>query len=120
MFSPNVWLYLFVVITQFVYGLYVGQQIEPPAAYSLLHWYAQLWVISWWLLTDSRKRDMALVYDIGFFLYLVWPLVMPYYLVKTRGLRGLLAVLGFCGAYLGASLAGIIVSASIAAFNAEP
>jgi hypothetical protein len=120
MSSPNVWLYVFVVITQFVYGLYLGLEIEPPAAYSLLHWYAQLWIIGWWLLTDSRKRDMALVYDIGFFLYLAWPLVMPYYPVKTRRLRGLLVILVFSGAYLGASLAGVILSVSIAVFHAQP
>ena len=120
MSSPSVWLYLFVVITQFVYGLYAAQQIEPPAAYSVLLRFAQVWTIGWWLLTDSRKRNVALVYDIGFFLYLAWPLVMPYYLIKTRGLRGLFVVLGFCGAYLGASLAGIMVSVTIAVFNAEP
>jgi hypothetical protein len=35
---------------------------------------------------------------------------MPYYLLKTRGAKGLLIVLGFVGAYLGAALAGIVLS----------
>jgi len=47
-------------------------------------------------------------------------MVMPYYLVKTRGLRGLLVILGFSGAYLGASLAGVILSVLIAVFYAQP
>ena len=74
--SPTVLLYSFVVITQFAYGLYLGQQIEPPGAYTLLHWAAQLWIIGWWLRTDSRKRGVAAVYDLGFFLYIAWPLVI--------------------------------------------
>src|SRR5438132_11353764 len=110
--SPTVFLYTFVVITQFAYGLYLGQQIEAPGAYTLLHWAAQLWIIGWWLRTDSRKRGIIWVYDLGFFLCIAWPIVMPYYLVKTRGAKGLLVILGFVGTYLGAAIVGIIVSVS--------
>ena len=108
--SPTVLLYSFVVITQFAYGLYVGQQLEAPAGYTLLHWAAQLWIVGWWLRTDSRKRGVVWVYDLGLFLCIAWPLVMPYYLVKTRGARGLLVILGFIGAYVGAAILGIILS----------
>jgi len=54
--SPTVLLYSFVVITQLGFGIYLGQQIEAPGAYTLLHWAAQLWIIGWWLRRDSRKR----------------------------------------------------------------
>ena len=111
--SPTVLLYSFVVITQFAYGLYVGQQLEAPAGYTLLHWAAQLWIVGWWLRTDSRKRGVVWVYDLGFFLCIAWPLVMPYYLVKTRGARGLLVILGFIGAYVGAAILGIILSLTV-------
>jgi polyferredoxin len=107
-------LYSFVIITQFAYGLYLGQQIEAPGAYALLHWAAQLWIIGWWLRTDSRKRGVVWVYDLGFFLWIAWPLVMPYYLVKTRGAKGLLVILGFMGAYVGAAILGIILSVTVA------
>jgi hypothetical protein len=50
------------------------------------------------------------VYDLGFFLYLAWPIVMPYYLIKTRGAKGLLVMLGFVAAYVGAAIIGIILS----------
>lgn len=111
---PTVLLYSFVIVTQFAYGLYLGQQIEAPGAYELLHWAAQLWIIGWWLRTDSRKRRVAWVYDLGFFLCIAWPLVMPYYLVKTRGAKGLLVILGFMGAYVGATIVGIILSVAVA------
>jgi polyferredoxin len=112
--SPTVLLYSFVVITQFAYGLYLGQQIETPGAYTLLHWAAQLWIIGWWLRTDSLKRGVVWVYDLGFFLCIAWPFVVLYYLVKTRGAKGLLVVLGFIGAYVGATMVGVILSVTVA------
>lgn len=117
--SPTVLLYAFVVITQFVYGLYLGQQIEEPGAYTLLHWAAQLWIFGWWSWTDARKRGFVWVYDLGFFLCIAWPIVMPYYLVRTRGAKGFLVVLGFVSAYLGAGMVGIIVSVSIAVLRGQ-
>ncbi|SRR6266496_2335610 len=117
--SPTVLLYSFVVITQFGYGLYLGRQMETPPAYTLLHWAAQLWIIGWWLRSDSRKRNVAWVYDLGFFLCIAWPLVMPYYLVKTRGAKGLLVILGFVGAYVGAAMAGIIVSVATGVLSGQ-
>ncbi len=111
--SPTVLLYTFVVITQFAYGIYFGQQTYAPGAYTLLHWAAQLWIIGWWLRTDSRKRGVVWVYDLGFFLCIAWPIVMPYYLVKTRGVKGIFVVLGFVGAYVGATIAGIIFSVAL-------
>ena len=112
--SPTMLLYAFVVITQFAYGLYIGRQIEAPAAYSLLQGAAQLWIIGWWLRTDSRKRRVVWVYDLGFFLCIAWPLVMPYYLIKSRGAKGLLVVVSFIGAYVGATIIGIILSVTVA------
>jgi hypothetical protein len=69
-----------------------------------------LWAVGWWLRTDCRKRNVAVVYDLGLFLYLAWPIVMPYYLVKTRGAKGLLLILSFIVAYAGAAMLGILVS----------
>ena len=117
--SPTVLLYSFVVATQLGYGLYLGQQMETPPAYNLLHWAAQLWIIGWWLRSDSRKRGVPWVYDLGFFLCIAWPVVMPYYLVKTRGAKGLLVILGFVAAYVGAALAGIIISVTFAVLSGQ-
>lgn len=115
--SPTALLYAFVVITQFGFGLYLGRQMEAPPGYTLIHWAAQLWIIGWWLRSDSRQRRVAWIYDLGFFLGLAWPLIMPYYLVKTRGARGLLVILGFIAAYYGAAVAGVIVSVATVALS---
>jgi len=108
--SPTVLLYSFLVITQFAYGLYRGRQLEAPALYTLLDWVAQLWIIGWWLRTDSRKRGFVWVHDLGLFLYVAWPLVVAYYLLKTRGAKGLLVILALIGAYVVATIAGMILA----------
>src|ERR1700682_2197777 len=86
--SPTTLLYLLVLITQIGRGIYLGLQIEPSGAFTLLSWVALLWIVGWWLRADSRKRGIAWVYDMGFFLNIAWPLIMPYYLVKSRGPGG--------------------------------
>src|SRR5947207_218276 len=108
--SPAPLLYSFVVITQFAYGAYLGAQLEFPAAVTLLFTVGLLWAVGWWLRTDSRRRGALSVYDLGFFLYLAWPIVMPYYLIKTRGAKGLLVILGFVAAYVGAAIIGMVLS----------
>jgi hypothetical protein len=108
--SPAPLLYLFVVITQFAFGAYLGAQFEFPAAATLLFTVGLLWAVGWWLRTDRRRRGVLSVYDLGFFLFLAWPIVMPYYLIKTRGAKGLLVMLGFVAAYVGAEIIGIILS----------
>jgi hypothetical protein len=42
---------------------------------------------------------------------------MPYYLVRTRGAKGLLLILGVIVVYAGAAMLGILVSASLIALR---
>jgi hypothetical protein len=107
--SPTALLYLFLIITQATTGVYLAREAEPPPAFSLLYTLGLLWAVGWWLREDSRKRGVGWVFDLGLFLYVAWPIVMPYYLLKTRGAKGLLVILAFAGAYVGALLAGALL-----------
>lgn len=105
--SPAGLLYVFVAVTQFASGIYLASEVEPPPAFTLLYPFAFLWVIGWWLMRDSRERAVKWVFDLGLFLYIAWPFVMPYYLFKTRGVRAFVTLLLFAVAYLGALFAGM-------------
>jgi len=102
-------LYLFLIITQFVTGVYLASGLEQPPIFVLLYFFAFLWIIGWWLQEDARRRGISWVYDSGFLLYVAWPLVMPYYLLKSRGAKGILVVLAFIGVYIGAAVLGMVV-----------
>jgi len=38
-----------------------------------------------WIRSDARARKIALVHDLGLFVLIAWPVVIPWYAVKTRG-----------------------------------
>ena len=102
-------LYLFVVVGQVAQGFYAARGIEPPPGYTLTYALGFIWMIGRWMLRDSRERGISLVYDQGMFLYIVWPIIMPYYLIKTRGSKGLRVIFAFVVAYIGALVIGIIL-----------
>ena len=107
--SPTVLLYVYLIFMQIAYGIYVAAELESPPAFTVVDYVGNLWIIGWWLLTNSRKRGIAWVYDIGFFLSIAWPFIMLYYLLKTRGAKGLLVILAFAGTYIVASIVGVIL-----------
>lgn len=105
--SPTALLYIYLTLMQIAHGIYFASEIEPPPAFTLIDTVGLLWIVGWWLLTDSRKRGVALVYDIGFFLSIAWPFIMPYYLLKTRGAKGLPLILAFVSIFFGAVVVGM-------------
>jgi hypothetical protein len=106
--SPAALLYIYLILMRVAYGVYLAADFEPPPAFALAYFAGFLWIVGWWLLTDSRKRGISWVYDLGLFLAIAWPFIMPYYLIKTRGAKGLLAILAFVGTYIIASAVGAI------------
>ena len=107
--SPSGLLYLFLVLTQIVAGAYSASGLEPPASFTLIYIFAFLWIIGWWLRVDSRRRGLSWVFDMGLFLYVAWPFILPYYVVKSRGTKGLLVILYFVAVYIGATIAGVVL-----------
>ena len=102
-------LYIFAVLTQVASGIYLASERELPPAFRLMYMLGFLWIIGWWLVRDSRERGVGWAYDMGLFLYIAWPFIMLYYLLKTRGAQGLWVILCFTGVYVGALLAGMML-----------
>ena len=114
-FTPaGVLVFVTLALMSFVEGVYVNLVIEQPAIYGLLVKAAELWVVSWWLLDDSRRRGVQWVYDMGFFLALAWPFIILYYLFKTRGVRALLTIGAFAVVCLIAATAGAVATILLA------
>jgi hypothetical protein len=107
LFSPAGLVYIYLVFMQIAYGVYVSAEFEPPPAFTLVYSVGSLWIVGWWLFTDSRQRGIGWVYDMGLFLSIAWPFILPYYLLKTRGAKGLLVILAFVGTYIVASVVGV-------------
>ena|SRR5437763_1469689 len=57
-------------------------------------------LMTYWLRKDGRINETWSVWDFGFFIYMAWPIVVPYHLVRTRRLRGLLPIAAFLGTFI--------------------
>ncbi len=115
--SPAGLLYIYLIIMQVAHGIYAAAELEPPPAFILVDYVGLIWLIGWWLLRDSRKRGVAWVYDMGLFLSIAWPFIMPYYLIKTRGSNGGLVIFGFVGAYMLSAMVGVAVYVLLVTLN---
>ena len=51
-------------------------------------------LLAWWVIRDMRARSAPAPYEFGAFVLFAWPLVVPYYLYRTRGRKGLLLGVG--------------------------
>lgn len=56
-------------------------------------------LITMWTAEDSKRFGISRHLGFGLLVLLLWPLVLLYYLPKTRGLEGLVNYIGFWGLY---------------------
>jgi hypothetical protein len=74
-----------------------------------------LGLLTFWVDTDSQRWPQIYrpSFDIGLFMYLIWILYLPYYLIRTRGRLGWLWLLGLIVLlYLGTLMQWVVYAAS--------
>ncbi len=65
---------------------HLGMPGEPAILESL----SQQLFIALWVYLDRKGRHLNLPFEFEAFVFFAWPILLPYYLVKSRGARGLL------------------------------
>ena len=80
-----------------VTALYVAVALDPAPILGLFVSIAPLTAVCLWLQKDARRTGVGSVLDWGFFLWLFWPVVIPWYAFKTRGLSGWRLAAGLIG-----------------------
>ena len=103
-------LYAYVIAGPIIRGGYDVMRLEFPEGLGFLYGLGFAWIMAEWLKADCRKRGIGWVLDLGMFVYIVWPLIMAYHLIKTRRAKGLLVIMGFGVAYLGAWTVGSVMA----------
>ncbi|MDH3474029.1 MAG: hypothetical protein OEM59_10080 [Rhodospirillales bacterium] len=53
--------------------------------------------LAWWVYNDRRRHGYPAPYEFEAFVFFAWPLMVPYYLLKTRGIRAVPACLAVAG-----------------------
>lgn len=91
----------FVLLVSAMDGIYAARELRPSPLFVALANFGFLWGVDYWVRADARRLGRALPLDYGLALFYAWPIAGPWYMVTTRGARGLLSLLGFvlfCGA----------------------
>ena len=90
------WLYAFALS---LVSIWHPEGALPPGA-DLASRAAFFLILSFWVTADARKRHHPLCYDYDSFVFFLWPVVVPVYLLRTRGWRALLTGLCFLGIWV--------------------
>jgi len=108
-FSARFWAIL-------IFALFAATEIERgacsvrhsgvPGSSELIQFIVLSCLTSHWVKVDGRERETLRVWDMGYFLLVAWPVIVPYYLVKTRGFKRALAIFSLLALVMFGGFAG--------------
>ena len=97
-------------VSQIAAGIYRGLDREPPDELPPLVSAALIVSLATWFWSFCRTHRAEWLLDMGWFLLMAWPIVIPYYVFRYEGRRGLLRVGLFALTYFAAWATGWAVS----------
>ena len=69
-------------------GIYYSLGLERSAAFEYLYTVAFIWAVVWWLRAEAKSSPVARIYCEGVVVGYGWIFIIPYHLLKTRGVKG--------------------------------
>jgi hypothetical protein len=97
-------------VSQVANGIYTGLDREPPSQVEGLLTAAFFLSLMAWFWSYCADHRLEWLLDMGWFLMVAWPIVVPYYLIKHERRRGLARVGLFLLTYFAAWAVGWAVS----------
>lgn len=98
------------VLASVAQALYACRAGEPPPQLRVLEQACFVMLIWAWFRGYSRRYGIKWPMDMGLHLALAWWALLPYYVVKAQGWRGLGVIASFGGMYLAAWVAGTAIA----------
>ena len=98
-----------VFVYHFGVGIYYARGLEPLPAFEFLYTAGFLCGVVWWLKAEARGSAVNPVYCSGLLVGIGWLIIIPYHLLKTRGVKGLIPLLALMGSFLVAQLLAAVV-----------
>lgn len=92
------------IILVFVYhigaAIYYAQGVEPLPTFEFLYEGAFLCGVVWLLRAERKRSAVTSIYCPGMLVGIGWLIIIPYHLLTTRGVRGLIPVFALFGSFL--------------------
>lgn len=87
--------------------------LVPTKSAEFIWWFEFRIILVGWVYFDRRASEFSAPFEFDAFMFFAWIFVLPYYLLRTRGRRGLLLLAGIYGLaaipYLAAPIAGAVL-----------
>jgi hypothetical protein len=99
---------ILIFIYNFTAMFYQLARIEPLPTVEALYIAALPCGIIWWFRSEPRKTAVTEVYCEGMTTYYAALFTIPYHLLKTRGVKGLLPLLALVASYVGSQILAVI------------
>jgi len=106
-FTPTLALGLYVLAVNVAMTWSANRALSPAADY--VSRIALSLIMAAWVHADARKFKERHCYDFDSFVFFAWPVVVPVYLFRTRGMRAFLTLLCFAGIWLAAWIAAAVI-----------
>ena len=100
---------ILVFIYNFSAGVYYAQALEPLPTVEFLYTSAFLCGVVWWLDTEAGRSAVTPLYCRGLLVGVGWLIIIPYHLLKTRGVKGLIPLVALVGSFVVAHICAFIV-----------
>jgi hypothetical protein len=82
---------------------------EPLPTFEVLSKAALLCGVVWWLRAEAKRSAVQPVYCQGLLVSLGWLGIVPYHLLKTRGIKGLIPLLVLFGSLVVSYILAIVI-----------
>lgn len=102
-------LIILIFIYNFTAMFYQLCGLEPLPTVEFLYIAALPCAVVWWLRNEKLKSAVNPVYCAGLMASYGWIFMIPYHLVQTRGVKGLLPLFALLASYFGSQILAVIL-----------
>lgn len=111
--GPSLIMLVLLGVMVFVYhvglGVYNALGLEPLPAFEFLYTAGFLCGVVWWLRAEARSSPVARTYCAGVVVGFGWIFIIPYHLLKTRGVKGLIPLFALIFTFVAAKVLAVVV-----------
>ena len=97
-------------------GILDARGLEPAPSLEFLYTAVFVCGVVWWLRAEIQSSPITGLYCAGLLAYTAWPIIVPYHLLKTRGVKGLLPLLALIGTFISARILAAIIYLAVFGF----
>ena len=91
-------------------GIYFARGLEAPPAFEFLYTAGFVCGLVWWLRAETKSSPVARTYCEGLLVGVGWIFIIPYHLLKTRGLKGLIPLFALIFTFIASNVLAVVIN----------